>query len=140
MKPIVIEGMYENGKLELAGQPRGVKRAKVIVTFFPEVEESEAQDTKQEPDLMTTNETAPASPGTVSPYPPSLREEYKALIQKKLHRSLTAQEAVRLEAVREEMNQRDRQAASWTAWESRSQAVEQQLVSLRQTLEALPDA
>ena len=31
-----VEGFYENGHVELAGQPAGLKRAKVYVTFIEE--------------------------------------------------------------------------------------------------------
>jgi hypothetical protein len=32
---VTIEGIYENGKIELAGCPPGVDRARVLVTFLP---------------------------------------------------------------------------------------------------------
>jgi hypothetical protein len=34
-----VEGVYENGRVELAERPAGVERAKVYVTFVKEVEE-----------------------------------------------------------------------------------------------------
>ena len=96
MVQITIEGIYENGRVKLAEKPGGVKRAKVIVTFFPEVEAGEEQEGQQASAPIASNETAPVLPGTEPPYTPALREEYKSLIQKKLHRTLTAQEATRL--------------------------------------------
>src|ERR1700723_3259303 len=34
-----VEGVYENGRVELAERPAGVERAKVYVTFVKEAEE-----------------------------------------------------------------------------------------------------
>ena len=139
MALVTLEGIYENGRVKLVVKPQGVKRAKVTVTFFSNTEAEEVQTDRPNSAQTAQNESATVS-GREARYPRPLREEYKVLIQKKLHRILTAEEAVRLEAVRKEINQRDRQSASWAAWESRAQEVEQKLASLRQELEALPDA
>lgn len=36
MALLTVEGVYENGKVELAEQPAGVEHARVVVTFLPE--------------------------------------------------------------------------------------------------------
>lgn len=41
MDALVLEGIYEDGKIELHEQPAGVKRARVRVTFLPEPEAAE---------------------------------------------------------------------------------------------------
>jgi predicted transcriptional regulator len=72
--------------------------------------------------------------------PQTVRDEYQTLIAKKLHRTITPTESARLETVRDQINQIDRQSTSWSEWERRAQSVEQKLTDLRQQLEALPDA
>lgn len=72
--------------------------------------------------------------------PQMLREEYKALIHKKLHRTLSEKDAARLEAVRAEINQLDLQSESWMHWEQRASEVDREIADLRRELEALPDA
>ena len=36
MALLAVEGVYENGKVELAEQPADVQKARVVVTFLPE--------------------------------------------------------------------------------------------------------
>lgn len=43
---LTIEGVYRDGKVELAENPRGVENAKVIVTFVP-------NPTSSQPQVMT---------------------------------------------------------------------------------------
>jgi hypothetical protein len=38
-----VEGVYEDGQVELNEQPRGVRKAKVLVTFLDDQEESTSQ-------------------------------------------------------------------------------------------------
>jgi hypothetical protein len=80
------------------------------------------------------------APATENRYPQPLREEYESLIHKKLHRTITAEEAARLEAVRAEINRIDRQSESWSQWERRAAKLDRELAELRQELESLPDA
>jgi hypothetical protein len=42
MALLSVEGVYEDGKVELRERPEGVKRARVVVTFLPDVVEAEA--------------------------------------------------------------------------------------------------
>ena len=42
MALITVEGVYDNGTVRLAERPRGVSRAKVMVTFLAESTESAA--------------------------------------------------------------------------------------------------
>jgi hypothetical protein len=37
MAQLTIEGIYENGRVELEEKPRGVERARVVVTFLTPV-------------------------------------------------------------------------------------------------------
>lgn len=117
---VTVEGIYENGSIELTEKPQGVKRARVQVTFFEEERES----------ALATGERHPAE----------LQQEYQMLILKKLHRNLTEAEAARLGMVREEINRRDRRSATGSLREKRAREVEQKLSALRQELDALPDA
>lgn len=144
MALVTVEGVYENGKVKLAERPVGVDHARVMVTFFPETVLDAGQENPASPlrhsSLSGKRESVAASPVMQKRYSPILREEYKTLILKKMHRTLTATEAARLASVREQINQADRQSESWSAWEHRAEAVEQELADLRQELEALPDA
>jgi hypothetical protein len=36
MALLAVEGVYENGKIELAEKPEGVEHARVVVTFLPD--------------------------------------------------------------------------------------------------------
>ena len=75
-----------------------------------------------------------------TPYPKALQDEYKALIQKKLRRLMTTEDEERLEAIRAEINLRDRQSPSWAAWEQRAAKIDGEIADLRRELETLPDA
>ena len=138
MAVVTLEGIYENGRVKLIGKPQGVKKANVTVIFSPtELEETQNNPPHPNPRVRTKNLTAPR---LATRYPHALQEEYKALIQKKLHRTLTEEEAACLETVRAEINLRDRQSEAWTAWESRAQEIEAKLIALQQELESYPDA
>ena len=39
MDIVVVEGRYEDGKIELEKQPAGILRSRVRVTFLPELED-----------------------------------------------------------------------------------------------------
>jgi hypothetical protein len=140
MAQTTMDGIYENGRVRLVGKPVGVKRAKLIVTFLAEAEAEETQEEPQNHAPPVPVETTRSAAETDEGYPLPLREEYKVLIHKKLHRMLTQEEAARLEAVRDDINRIDRQAESWANWDSRAQTVEQQLTSIRRELESLPDS
>ncbi len=43
MALLTLEGIYEDGKIELKERPVGVKRARVQVTFLPESKSSEEE-------------------------------------------------------------------------------------------------
>jgi hypothetical protein len=43
MALLTIEGVYEDGKIELAEKPADVQRARVMVTFLPESQLTEEQ-------------------------------------------------------------------------------------------------
>lgn len=43
MDALVLEGVYENGRIELRERPLGVRRARVRVTFLPESEATEEE-------------------------------------------------------------------------------------------------
>ena len=136
MTLITIEGIYENGKVELAELPEGVEWAKVRVTFLAETRDVE-ENAQHVATLSTAGEGLPVVEGR---YPSSLREEYAALIHKTLHRTITPAEANRLEAVRAEINRIDSQSESWQAWEQRAAAMDAELAALKRQLEALPEA
>jgi hypothetical protein len=137
MTLITIEGIYENGRVELAENPEGIERAKVMVTFLPEARENRTKPGRKTATSQVRSRTAAVAGDR---YPRALRDEYEALIHKKLHRTMTAEEAARLEAVRAEINQRDRQSESWSAWEQHAAEVDREISDLRRELEALPDA
>jgi hypothetical protein len=137
MALITIEGVYENGKVELTETPAGVERAKVVVTFLPDVIAGRTKSVRTERSSQIQSENAPQAG---EHYPTALQDEYEALIRKKLHRTMTAEEEVRLETVRAEINRRDRQSTSWSAWEQRAAEIDGELADMRRELEALPDA
>src|SRR5258708_7536504 len=99
MAEMTVEGIYENGRIHLAGKPKGVKRARVTVTFFPEADAGLPVERGIAEQGATPTQQA-VEPG----YPLALREEYKTLIHKKLRRTLTSPESVRLDAIREQIN------------------------------------
>jgi hypothetical protein len=137
MDLIIIEGMYENGKVELAENPQGVELAQVRVIFLTQAQTEQTKPVRTRGAAKVRSATAPLA---ANRYPQTLREEYETLIHKKLRRAMTPEEAVRLEAVRVEINRLDRQSGSWSAWERRAAGVEREVAALRQELEALPDA
>jgi hypothetical protein len=47
-----VEGVYENGRVELAERPAGVERAKVYVTFVKEAEERAGAAERAETDAI----------------------------------------------------------------------------------------
>jgi hypothetical protein len=71
-------------------------------------------------------------------YPAALEAEYNALIQKKFARTLTEEEALRLQAVRDEMSAIDRNSPDMR--ELQAQKLRQELAQIRTELDALPDA
>lgn len=137
MARMTVEGIYENGKVVLAARPEGIERAKVRVTFLIDARASRARQggKGKEPDVQRA-----VPPEAQDRYSPILREEYKALIQKKLRRLLTEGDAARLKEVRAEINRLDGQTESWPARETRAREVEQELDNIRRELEAMPDA
>ena len=51
MSLLAVEGVYQDGKVELSEKPPGVERARVVVTFLPDAVEGEAPErerTRQE--------------------------------------------------------------------------------------------
>jgi hypothetical protein len=137
MDMMTIEGVYRNGRVELAEYPEGVEQAKVVVTFLAEAETGRTKSLRKGSASQVRSETALIAGDR---YPEALRDEYEALIHKKLLRAMTEDEAARLEAVRAEINHLDRQSESWPAWERRADGVDLEIADLRQELEALPDA
>ena len=137
MALITIEGVYENGRVELTENPEGVERAKVMVTFLTEGIVSRTKPVRKGRAAQGWSETAPSAGDR---YPQALRDEYEALLHKKLHRTMTAEETARLEVVRAEINWLDRQSESWSAWEQRAVEVDREIADLRRELQALPDA
>lgn len=137
MTLITIEGIYQNGKVELVELPEGVDWAKVRVTFLAETRDVAEEIAQKAETLPTAGEGLSVVEGR---YPPSLREEYADLIHKTLHRTITPAEANRLEAVRAEINRIDSQSASWKAWEQRAVEMDVELAALKRQLEALPEA
>jgi hypothetical protein len=137
MALITIEGVYENGKVELAESPEGVERANVMVTFLPDVNAGRIKSVRKDRNSPVQGEAALMEGER---YPKALQDEYEALIRKKLHRIMTPEEEVRLENVRTEINRRDRQSHSWSVWEQRAAEIDGDIADLRRELEALPDA
>ncbi len=43
MSVLALEGVYENGKIELTEEPAGISRARVMVVFLPEEQASSRQ-------------------------------------------------------------------------------------------------
>jgi len=71
-------------------------------------------------------------------YPAALEAEYNALLHKKFARTLTAEEALRLQAVRDEMSAIDRNYPDIRALQA--QKLSEELAQIRAELDALPDA
>jgi hypothetical protein len=71
-------------------------------------------------------------------YPAAVEAEYNTLLQKKFARTLTAEEALRLQAVRDEMSAIDRNAPDMQALQA--QKLREELAHIRAELDALPDA
>ena len=137
MALITIEGVYKNGKVELTESPTGVERAKVMVTFLPDVNAGRTKSVRKGHKASAQSEPALMEGER---YPKALQDEYEALIRKKLQRTMTTEEEVRLETVRAEINQRDKQSRSWSAWEQRAAEIDGEIADIRRELEALPDA
>jgi hypothetical protein len=137
MALFTIDGIYENGKVELTEIPAGVQRANVRATFLPDAPKKRAKPRRKTnaADIQAVEATT-----TEGRYPQSLRDEYQALIYKKLHRTMAAEDTVRLGAVRAEINQCDRQSDNWAALEQKADEVDREIAELRQKLQALPDA
>jgi hypothetical protein len=47
MDIVVVEGTYEDGKIELEEQPAGIVRARVRVMFLPEAETAATADSRE---------------------------------------------------------------------------------------------
>ena len=69
-----------------------------------------------------------------------LKDEYQALIQKKFRNALTAEDAARLQSVREEINAIDRQRPRPDTWDVQHQKLQEELAQIRAEAEALPKA
>jgi hypothetical protein len=70
-------------------------------------------------------------------YPAAVEAEYNTLIHKKFARTLTAEEAQRLQAVRDEMGAIDRNAPDIRALQA--QKLGEELAHIRAELDALPE-
>ena len=138
MTLITVEGVYQNGKVELLELPQGVARAKVMVTFLAET------NVRPKKPVRKAGASGGQEKGTPVKgerrYPQALRDEYAALIHKKLQRTLTMEETSRLEAVRAEINRRDLQSESWSMQERDAAEIDGEIADLQKELEALPDA
>lgn len=77
---------------------------------------------------------------THSRYPDELNAEYNALVKTQWSRSLTAQEAERLEAIKAEMNAIDAASEEDGRWEEPINRFEQILERIAHQIDALPDA
>ncbi len=73
-------------------------------------------------------------------YPATLMQEYHALTDEKLRRTLTAAEAVRLQEIRNEIADIDRQRPKPDTWDIQAQKLRAELAQLRAEVDALPDA
>lgn len=70
-------------------------------------------------------------------YPASLTAEYRILIAKKYRRTLTAEEAVRLQAIRDEINAIDRTRSQPDTWDIQHRKLQLELAQIRAEAEAL---
>lgn len=73
-----------------------------------------------------------------SRYPAVLEAEYNALLHKKFARTLTEEEALRLQAVRDEMSAIDHNYLDMRALQA--QKLSEELAQIRAELDVLPDA
>ena len=71
-------------------------------------------------------------------YPAALEAEYNALLHKKFARTLTEEEALRLQVVRDEMSAIDRDYPDIGTLQA--QKLSEELAQIRTELDALPDA
>jgi len=79
-------------------------------------------------------------PDTAAPsgrYPAAVEAEYNALLQKKFARTLTEEEALRLQAVRDEMSAIDRNSPDIRALQA--QKLREELTHIRAELDTLPE-
>ncbi len=86
-------------------------------------------------EVVVMNAPAPAR----SPYPAAIESEYQILIDKKLHRRLTNEEAVRLQDIKNIINEIDRVTLADDIRTRQLNFVEAELERLRIEIEALPD-
>jgi len=86
--------------------------------------------------ILVPEHTPIELPGPSSRYPAILEAEYNDLIEKKLNRSLTSAEELRLQGVRDEVITIDRSYADVRAIQSHKLSAE--LAEIRAELEALP--
>jgi hypothetical protein len=73
-------------------------------------------------------------------YPVPLMREYHALVDKKLHRTITSVERTRLQEVRNQIAAIDGQRPIPDIWDIQAQKLRQELAEIRAEVEALPDA
>lgn len=73
-------------------------------------------------------------------YPPALEAEYKRLIDKKLDRTLTETEALRLKEVRDAISDIDRQVLTNDIRIQRLDEIEVKIADIRAQIETLPEA
>ncbi|HLK56966.1 MAG TPA: hypothetical protein VKU00_10395 [Chthonomonadaceae bacterium] len=73
-------------------------------------------------------------------YPTALLQEYHALTDKKFKSTLTVAEAERLQAIRNEIAELDKQRPRPDTWDRQAEQLRQELAQLRAEIEALPDA
>lgn len=73
-------------------------------------------------------------------YPAPLMQEYDALTDKKLRRTITPHERIHLQEVRNQIAAIDEQRPKPDNWDIQSQKLRQELAQLRAEVDALPDA
>jgi hypothetical protein len=86
--------------------------------------------------ILVSEHTLTDVPGPSSRYPAVLEAEYNCLIEKKLNRTLTSDEALRLQAVRDEISAIDQNYPDVRAMQAHKLSAE--LAEIRAELEALP--
>jgi hypothetical protein len=92
------------------------------------------------PDTSDTWSLEPLDTASHSRYPDTLDAEYHALVKTQWSRSLTAQEAEQLEAIKAEMNAIDAASSEARGWEERIDRLEQMIERVAHQIDALPDA
>src|SRR5579871_4826585 len=102
MTLVTIEGVYENGKVELAERPEGIERAKVMVTFLPEARTRRAEQNRKG---TTRAARRAALPATDDRYPQTLRDEYKLRKARSMTPTLEAVERAVTQLSAEELAQ-----------------------------------